>query len=89
MNYIAINPDNFYNNSFGISIAHRDGEVSLWDIRKMNSPSKFIESHDEDCRCVEFDPSGKFLTTASFDSLVKIYDLYEDRFVQVIGKLLK
>lgn len=27
-----------------------------------------------DCRCVEFDPTARYLATASFDSTITIYD---------------
>jgi WD40 repeat protein len=37
-----------------------------------------------DCRCVEFDPTSRYLATASFDSTITIYDYEQQRLVTTI-----
>lgn len=58
-----------------LMIAHQDGSMTLWDNRKMEGgPIDLVSIHSDDCRSVEFDPSGKYTVSTSFDLSTKIYD---------------
>ena len=65
-----LNPAQMYE----LMVAHQDGALSKWDIRSMAGPIEVISLHSDDCRSVEFDPSGRFAVSASFDQSVKILD---------------
>ena len=65
-------------------ISHQDGSISVWDDRKMAEPLKIISIHEEDCRSVEFDPSGRYFASTSFDNTCKIYDTSTDKVVSTL-----
>jgi len=33
-----------------------------------------LNYHELDCRCVEFDPTAKYIASASFDGSIGVYD---------------
>lgn len=57
-----------------IVAAHTDGLVTYWDLTTQKLIQE-INIHDADCRSVEFDPTANYVTTASFDGTVGIYDI--------------
>jgi len=69
-----------------MTIAHQSGEASIWDLRKMDKVYDVIELHQEDCRSVEYDPSCRYLASASFDCNIKIYDLEKEETCHIFSK---
>lgn len=45
---------------------------------------KVLKYHNMDCRCVEFDPTSRYLASASFDATVALYDLDSNRLISSI-----
>jgi WD40 repeat protein len=71
-----------------IVVAHQSGQNSIWDLRKMSKPVDVLDLHQEDCRSVEYDPSCRYLATASFDCTIKIWDSHKDEICHIFGKNL-
>ena len=52
-----------------------DGEVALWDARKVNSQITLLKGHTDAIEDVEYDQRSNRLFTAGFDSQVLSWDL--------------
>ncbi|EAS04633.2 WD domain, G-beta repeat protein (macronuclear) [Tetrahymena thermophila SB210] len=66
-------------------VAHTNGLVSVWDL---NNPSRSlyeIKNHTADCRSVEFDPTGNYMISTSFDKSICIYNIEEEKIVTKIN----
>lgn len=69
-----------------MAIGHQSGEVSIWDLRNLDTCESTLQLHQEDCRSVEYDPSCRYLATSSFDCTIKIFDIEEGKFCHTFGK---
>ncbi|CAD8182857.1 unnamed protein product [Paramecium octaurelia] len=64
-------------------LAHSDGVVSVWNIQQQKCV-KTLKHHTMDCRCVEFDPTGRYICSVSFDSTIALYDWEQQKLITQI-----
>jgi WD40 repeat protein len=66
-------------------VAHTNGVISIWDIRNSEKILQNINNiHSIECRSCEFDYTGKYITSSSFDKSICIYNLDEGKIENTI-----
>lgn len=77
---------NFFknDNKYSAQIAHINGAITQWDMRKPASPLLTLNLHTEEVRSVEYDPSGNYILSSSFDMSSVVYDLKKQKILQRI-----
>lgn len=71
-------------NKYSVLIAHKNGHITNWDLRKPNKVVKSWNFHEQECRSVEYDPSLNYFVSSSFDDTSIIYDINKDKIIQRI-----
>ncbi|KAL4455394.1 hypothetical protein ABPG74_012546 [Tetrahymena malaccensis] len=66
-------------------VAHTNGLVSVWDLNNPQRSLYEIKNHTADCRSVEFDPTGNYMISTSFDKSICIYNIEEEKIVTKIN----
>eukprot|EP00238_Polyblepharides_amylifera_P002384 CAMPEP_0196592410 /NCGR_PEP_ID=MMETSP1081-20130531/72671_1 /TAXON_ID=36882 /ORGANISM="Pyramimonas amylifera, Strain CCMP720" /LENGTH=463 /DNA_ID=CAMNT_0041916101 /DNA_START=48 /DNA_END=1439 /DNA_ORIENTATION=- len=71
------------NHNLDIAIGYADGTVQLKSLIETTKEAESFTHHNADCRSVNFDPTGSWLLTGSFDSSIGVVDMRTRRLVSL------